>query len=111
MNPHKKEDKTVNDDQADNPFPDEAGVMVRYPAPGMTASDPREDWPWMPGVIENRCGPGEWLVTVYARELAQLADGTPAPDGTSGEDMWFPQCFRNASELSPQAAEQARRAG
>ena len=101
----------MNDDQADNPFPDEADVMVRYPAPGMTAADPRENWPWMPGVIEHHCGPNEWLVTVYARKLAQLDDGTPAPDGTRGEDMWFPQCFRDASELRFQAAGRLRKAG
>lgn len=82
-------------------FPDESGVMVRYPAPGMTAATPREAWPWMPGVIESRGGPDEWLVTVYAREVAQLEDGTPAPDGTPGEDLWFPQCFRGSSELRP----------
>jgi hypothetical protein len=38
--------------------------MVRYPAPGMTPSTPREDWPRLPGVIECQCGPGEWTVTV-----------------------------------------------
>jgi len=38
-------------------------------------------------------------VTVYARELATLEDGSPAPDGTPGEDMFFPQCFRDSSEL------------
>lgn len=50
-------------------------------------------------------------MTVYARELAQLDDETPAPDGTKGEDMWFPQCFRDASELSLHAAGQLRKAG
>ena len=85
-------------------FPDESDVVVRYPAPGMTASTPRESWPWMPGVIENQCGPGEWLVTVYARELAELEDGSPAPEGTPGEDLWFPQCFRDSSELRPAPA-------
>ena len=58
-------------------FPDDSDVMVRYPAPGMTASTPREAWPWMPGVIENQCGADEWMVTVYAREVAQLEDGSP----------------------------------
>ncbi len=82
-------------------FPDDSEVMVRYPAPGMTASTPRESWPWMPGVIENQCGPDEWLVTVYSRELAELEDGSPAPEGTPGEDLWFPQCFRDSSELRP----------
>jgi hypothetical protein len=82
-------------------FPDDSDVMVRYPAAGMTASTPREAWAWMPGVVEHQCGPDEWMVTVYAREVAELEDGSPAPDGTPGEDLWFPQCFRDSSELRP----------
>lgn len=82
-------------------FPDESNVLVRYIAREKWHTVPRGDWPWLPGVIENQCGPGEWLVTVYAREVAELEDGTPAPEGTPGEDLWFPQCFRDASELRP----------
>lgn len=82
----------------DGRFPDESDVLVRYPGFGMTASHAR-DWPWLPGVIENQCGPDEWLVTVYDRALAMLEDGSPAPEGTPGEDMYFPQCFRDSSEL------------
>jgi hypothetical protein len=85
----------------DGRFPDESDVLVRYPAPGMTHETPRESWPWLPGMIENQCGPDEWLVTVYDRTLAVLEDGSPAPDGTPGEDMFFPQCFRDSSELKP----------
>lgn len=73
----------------DNPFPDESEVTVRYPAPGQTAADPREDWPWWPGVVEQRCGEDEWLVTVCADELAAVEDGT----------TWYPQCFRDQSEI------------
>jgi hypothetical protein len=80
-------------------FPDESDVLVRYPAPGMTAETPRETWPWLPGVIENQCGPDEWLVTVYAPEVACTEDGSPVPDGTPEEDTWHPQCFRSAEEL------------
>jgi hypothetical protein len=47
---------------------------------------------------------------VYDRELATLKDGFPAPDGTPGEDMFFPQCFRDSSELKrPAAAGEASR--
>jgi hypothetical protein len=86
-------------EQNDGRFPDESDVLVRYPAYGMSADHARETWPWLPGVVENQCGPDEWLVTVYDRELARLEDGSPAPDGTPGEDMYFPQCFRSAEEL------------
>lgn len=88
-------------EQNDGRFPDESDVLVRYPAYGMTGDHARDTWPWLPGVIENQCGPDEWLVTVYADELATLdAEGkVPAPDGTAGEKMFFPQCFRSAEEL------------
>jgi hypothetical protein len=96
-------------EQNDGRFPDESDVLVRYPAYGMTADHDRETWPWMPGVIENQCGPDEWLVTVYADELATLdAEGKiPAPEGTPGEDMFFPQCFRDSSELKLTGEEKA----
>jgi hypothetical protein len=65
----------------------------------MTHETPREDWPWLPGVIESQGGPDEWMVTVYAREVAELEDGSPAPEGTADEDLFHPQCFRSAEEL------------
>lgn len=86
-------------EENDGRFPDEAGVLVRYPGPGMTAETPRETWPWLAGVVEQQCGPDEWLVTVYAREVASLEDGSPAPDGTPEDDMYHPGCFRDSSEL------------
>lgn len=86
-------------EENDGRFPDESDVQVRYIAAPADRTVPREEWPWMTGVIENQCGPDEWLVTVYAREVAQLEDGTPAPAGTPAEDMFFPQCFRDSSEL------------
>jgi hypothetical protein len=83
----------------DGRFPDESDVLVRYIAQSSWKTVPRDQWPWLPGVIENQCGPDEWLVTVYDRGLAMLEDGSPAPDGTPDEDMFFPQCFRDSSEL------------
>lgn len=89
----------MTEQENDGRFPDGSDVLVRYPAPGMTHETPREAWPWMAGAVENQCGPDEWLVTVYAREVAMLEDGTSAPDGTPEEDMYHPQCFRSAEEL------------
>lgn len=87
-------------EENDGRFPDDSAVLVRYPAPGMTAETPRETWPWLPGIIEVQGAPDEWCVTVTDRRLATLEDmRTPAPPGTPDEDMWFPQCFRSAEEL------------
>jgi hypothetical protein len=36
---------------------------------------------------------------VEARELAVLDDRSPAPDGTADEDLFFPCCFRDSSEI------------
>ena len=59
----------------------------------------RETWPWLPGTIEQQCGPDEWLVTIEDRRLAELDDGSPAPEGTADDDLLFPQCFRESSEI------------
>jgi hypothetical protein len=107
----------------DGRFPDESEVLVRYPAhpgperqPGQSQAEhlavlraERETWPWLPGTVEQQCGPDEWLVTIEDRRLAVLQDGRPAPAGTADEDLLFPQCFRDSSELrpSPQARTEA----
>ncbi len=38
-----------------------------------------------------------------ARELATLGDGSPAPAGTADGDLFYPCCFRDASEILPGA--------
>jgi hypothetical protein len=107
----------------DGRFPDESEVLVRYPVhpgpdrrPGQSQAEhlaamqaERETWPWLPGTVEQQCGPDEWLVTIEDRRLALLEDGRPAPTGTADEDLLFPQCFRGSSELrpSPQARTEA----
>jgi len=94
-------------------FPDESPVLVRYPLqpgperqPGQPQDEhlaalraERETWPWLPGIIEQQCGPDEWLVTIEDRRLAVAEDGSPAPEGTPDEDLLFPQCFRDSSEI------------
>jgi len=79
-------------------YPDDTPVQVRYP---LDDDQPREAWPWMPGTIEQRCGPDEWQVCVEAREVAVLEDGSPAPDGTPDDDLYYPLCFRDSSEIKP----------
>lgn len=85
----------------DGRFPDESPVLVRYPLDGPRSVSDRAEWPWLPGTIEQQCGPDEWLVTIEDRRLAELDDGSPAPEGTPDEDLLFPQCYRDSSELRP----------
>jgi hypothetical protein len=112
---------TMTEDN-DGRFPDEAPVLVRYPLtvtqqkPGQSDAErlaelaaERKTWPWLLGTVEQQCGPDEWLVTVEDRRLAQVEDGSPAPEGTSDDDLLFPQCYRDSSELrsAPQAGMEA----
>jgi hypothetical protein len=38
-------------------------------------------------------------VTIEDRRLVELEDGILAPEGTPDEDLLFPQCYRDSSEL------------
>jgi hypothetical protein len=80
-------------------YPEGTPVLVKYPAPGMTHLTPREDWPWLPGVIEDQCGPDEWLIAVESRDLATTEDGSPAPADAADDDLYYPMCFRDPSEI------------
>ena len=31
--------------------------------------------------------------------MAELEDGSPAPEGTPDDDLLFPQCYQDSSEL------------
>ncbi len=85
----------------DNPYPDGTPILVKFPRSQGEEQANREAWPWLPGVIEQRCGEDEWQVCVEAREVATAEDGTPAPDGTPDEDLWHPVVFRDSSEIKP----------
>jgi hypothetical protein len=52
----------------------------------------------------GRCaGLTAWEICVEAREVAVLADGSPAPDDTPEDDMYHPLFFRDSAELRPGA--------
>ena len=81
----------------DGRFPDDAEVEARYPLAGQMV---RDEWPWLPATILRQCGPNEWYVRIDVDELAE-------PDELGDDLMWYPACFRDASELrySPAKAE------
>jgi hypothetical protein len=85
-----------------NVFPDGTEVWVRFPGSAAESKNPREDWPWLAGVVIDWCGPDEWQVQVTAREVATPEDGSPAPVATADEDLWHPLAFRDSSEIRRQ---------
>lgn len=96
-----------NEPENDGRWPEGARVRTPYPAPGMTPDTPRERWPWMDATVELQGGPDEWMLTIEDRSVAQLENGTPAPDGTPEENLWHPQAFRDSSEIRRRAEAEA----
>lgn len=87
------------DEDNDGRFPDDSPIEVRYPSSRPEELGDRSVWRWLPGSVASQCGPDEWYVCVEARELATLDDGGPAPDGTADEDLFYPCCFGDCSEI------------
>jgi hypothetical protein len=51
----------------------------------------------LPGSILNQCGPDEWHVVI---EVLALAEPDPSvPNGDAPENLLYPACFRDASEI------------
>jgi hypothetical protein len=76
-----------------SPFLEDSPVLVWYPPPGADHQSP-ETWAWLPGSILEQHGPDEWRVVVEVPQLAY-------PDPCEPENMLYPACFRDASELRP----------
>lgn len=93
-------------------FPAGTPVLVRFPLDGTRVKDaaggtsfrsdtPRDDWPWVPGLVQAQCGADEWEVLVLARDVAETEDGMPAAEapGVPDDDLLYPVCFRDSGEL------------
>jgi hypothetical protein len=83
-------------------FSEGTDVEVRFPL-AADSSDNRADWPWLPGWIVEVCGPDEWQVCVQDYSLALTEDGQVPLPGTPEEDLLFPCCFRDSSEIRPRS--------
>ena len=80
----------------DGPFREDSTVLVWYPPPGADHHG-METWAWLPGSILEQCGPDEWRVVV---EVPALAYPDPSlPNGNAPENLLYPACFRDSSEL------------
>jgi hypothetical protein len=87
-------------------FSDEAPVLVWYPSPGADDHD-RRTWAWLPGSILSQCGPDEWHVVIEVPTLAE--PGPSVPNGDAPENLLYPACFRDASELRAVTAREWQR--
>ncbi len=84
---------------SDNPFPDDTDVLARFPRSKAEERGDRSAWPWLAGVIQQRCGEDGWQVALTDRSVAESEDGTVAPEETPADDLWFPARYRDASEI------------
>lgn len=83
----------------DNSYPDDNTVLVRFPRTRAEQQADREQWPWLAGVVEQRVGADEWQVCVEDMAVAELEDGTAAPPDAPDEDLYWPLCYRDRSEV------------
>jgi hypothetical protein len=83
-------------------------VQVRFPLTAEQEAGDRNRWPWLPGWVVEVCGPNEWQVCVQAPGMGRTAEGEiPAP-GVPDDELFFPVCFRDSSEIrEPQAEPEA----
>jgi hypothetical protein len=83
----------------DGRFPNNTRVEVRHPRTPQVEQGDRSVWPWLPATILSQVGSDEWHVIVQPRELGTLEDGSPPPAGAADEDLYYPACYRGASEI------------
>ena len=83
----------------DGRFPDDSRVEVRYLRTRQEEHGDRSKWPWLPGTIEQQCGPDEWQVCVMDKSVSVLRDGRRAPRNTASRNLYYPLCYRDSSEI------------
>ena len=78
-------------------------VLVKFPLTQAQCDGERASWPWVPGWITGVCGPDEWVVCVHDPALAVMEDGRVPPPGTPEQDLLYPVCYRDSSEIRSQS--------
>src|SRR5437773_7938914 len=88
---------------AGNQLPDECAVLVRFPRTEAEAKGDREAWPWLPGTVLQQAGPDEWQVCVEDMSVAVREDGSKPTPRTPQHKLYYPCCYRDASEIRPRS--------
>jgi hypothetical protein len=92
----------INEDDGSR-FPEGTTVLVWYPPCGADVRD-RSTWAWLAGSIVSQCCLDEWCIVVEAPELAE--PDTRLLDGDAPENLLYPLCFGDSSEIRAVSAEQ-----
>ena len=79
-------------------------VMVRYPRTNEEERGDRANWSWLPGTIVGQCGQDEWQVCVEDMAVAVRQDGSKPTPRTPKNRLYYPLCFRDASEIKLRSA-------
>ena len=85
-------------------FAEDMAVEVRYPRTKQEEQGDRGNWPWLPGTIVQQCGPDEWQVCVEDMSVAVRKDGSKPTSRTPQRNLYYPLCFRDASEIKLRGA-------
>ena len=80
-------------------FADDTPVLVRYPRTKEEEKGDRSAWPWLPGTIVEQVGPDEWQVVVEDLAVAVRKDGSKPTPRTPKNRLYYPFCYRDASEI------------
>ena len=78
---------------------DDIAVMVKFPRTKQEEQGDRANWPWLPGTVLQQVGPDEWQVCVEDLAVAVRKDGSKPTPRTPKNRLYFPLCFRDASEI------------
>ena len=78
---------------------DETPVLVLYPRTSEEERGDRARWPWLPGTILQQVGPDEFQILVEDLAVAVRKDGSRPTPRTPKNRLYFPLCYRDASEI------------
>jgi hypothetical protein len=74
-------------------------VLVKFPRTPQEEQGDGADWPWLPGTVLQQVGPDEWQVCVEDMAMAVRKDGSRPTPRTPKNRLYFPLCYRGASEI------------
>jgi hypothetical protein len=85
-------------------FTEDMAVEVRFPRTEEEKQGDRAGWPWLPGTIVEQVGPDEWQIVVEDMAVAVREDGSKPTSRTPQRNLYYPLCFRDASEIKLRSA-------
>ena len=83
----------------DGQLVEDTPVLVKYPLTPEEERGDRAAWPWLPGTILQQVGADEFQIVVEDLAVAVRADGSKPTPRTPKNKLFYPLCFRDASEI------------